>query len=238
MDATNRKHESRTRVLVRVVFCIFALGLSAGLGCVRSESTGNNGNSNSANDNSVDGDTNNDNDGTDNDNGGTDNDGGSTTAPRVHREAGTPCPTQRGPGDFFASFQEDCASDSECSAGANGRCMAPLGGAAVNQCTYDTCYSDADCDNAACDCRSAPGSSDPNRCLTGNCRVDSDCGPRGYCSPSVAFDRVNSPYAGYYCRTTEDTCLNDEDCAPETARCAFDPASGHWACSNSQFLPP
>ena len=46
-------------------------------------------------------------------------------------------------------FGEDCTADAQCTDGDNGRCMAPLGGAAVNQCSYDQCFSDADCDSAA-----------------------------------------------------------------------------------------
>lgn len=231
MEATVGKHKDWTIVILRVAFCLFLVELSASLGCSQAGLSGGNGNSNSANDNSTDGDN-------DNDNGNTNDNGGPTGAPRVHRATATACPVQRGPGNFLSNVSESCGSDADCSDGVNGRCMAPLGGAADNVCTYDACSTDADCTNAVCDCRPDAISSAPNRCLIGNCKVDSDCGQGGYCSPSVAFDRVNYPYAGYYCRTAEDRCLNDEDCEPNTARCAYNPSYGYWACSNSQFLPP
>ena len=164
-----------------------------------------------------------------------------TMGPRVHRAVATPCPVERGSGNFRSDLSEECGADAECMDGANGRCMASSGGAAINHCTYDECYDDSDCTNAVCDCRPDATSNAPNLCLGGNCMIDFDCGPAGYCSPSVAFDRVNYPYAGYWCRTAEDTCLNDEDCmsnTSNTAKCAYDATAGHWACSDVLFLPP
>jgi hypothetical protein len=72
--------------------------------------------------------------------------------------------------------------------GVNGRCgvSGPIGGL---DCTYDQCFQDTDCDaGGACLCRPPNFGGPPpvpNECVpAGNCRVDSDCGPGGYCSPS------------------------------------------------------
>jgi hypothetical protein len=53
-----------------------------------------------------------------------------------------------------------------------------------------------------------------NQCKKGNCRIDSDCGPGGYCSP--ATDACGA-VLGYYCHTAADECVNDDDCAGRDA---------------------
>ena len=170
---------------------------------------------------------------------GTGSDGGTGGAPLVHRATGATCPADRGPGDFSSGAGGDCDADTDCTTGTQGRCLVSRGGAVLNSCSYDECHVDADCAaGSACDCRADASSNAPNRCLGGDCVLDSDCGAGGYCSPSVAFDQVNYPVVGTYCHTAADTCVNDEDCTPASARCAFDPSTAHWACSDEQFLPP
>ena len=76
--------------------------------------------------------------------------------------------------------------DSDCTDGPNGRCgqwIPPP----VLACSYDACSKDSDCDGGVpCECRPSSASGAANVCQGGgNCRVDSDCGPCGYCSPSV-----------------------------------------------------
>jgi len=111
-----------------------------------------------------------------------------------HRPAGSACPQQRAaispeastctPPD--SSSCGACTKDSDCTQGTNGRCGYD-GPAAYLVCSYDGCFNDSDCDGGApCQCRLSSTSLAANVCLTGsNCRVDSDCGPGGYCSPSV-----------------------------------------------------
>ena len=138
----------------------------------------------------------------------TDGDAGKEAGPRCEADAGrvplnhhpapTSCPLQRPPwtptanctsdaGGGFCSL-DGCFQDSDCTMGANGRCGS-FGGPALLDCSYDECFQDSDCDaGQPCLCRpsnfSGPPSL-PNVCATmGNCRVDSDCGPGGYCSPS------------------------------------------------------
>ena len=56
----------------------------------------------------------------------------------------------------------------------------------------------------------APTAHDANVCVHGNCRLDQDCGPGGYCSPSAVtldpFCTTGVPQGsvGYFCHTPED----------------------------------
>jgi hypothetical protein len=161
-----------------------------------------------------------------------------TRTPLLHRSVGATCPTGRGHGSgpFVDSCSATtcpayhCVQDLNCTAGTNGRCLTGNpGGLAL--CSYDECFSDADCPaNIPCECRDSASSSAPNSCLAGSdCRVDSDCGPGNFCSPSPAW--VNAPY---HCHTSSDTCMDDSDCMPLKS-CAFDGQNGYWSCV---VLPP
>jgi hypothetical protein len=90
-----------------------------------------------------------------------------------------------------------------------------------------------------CSCAGATkgyaGASPGNVCVPSDCRVDADCGPGGYCSPTVssscgAFYGVQ----GYYCHRPGDACVNDSDCAAGTTGpapyCAYDTSVGRWVC--------
>lgn len=114
--------------------------------------------------------------------------------PLVHRSSGSACPQQRAnanstPACGVAGVRvcesfDQCAQDSDCTAGLNGRCSEDLGLAVLN-CSYDECFADSDCDAGPCVCRPSTSSSAPNLCYTaGNCTIDSDCGSGGWCSPS------------------------------------------------------
>jgi hypothetical protein len=122
--------------------------------------------------------------------------GSASLLPINHRPEEVACPRERGPG--HASVVRDCTQDSECTDGMNGRCISPnvLGPLGGSFCSYDTCFADADCPvNEPCECRESPTSSTPNFCVTGsNCRIDSDCGPGGFCSPSLFY--VDSTVSG------------------------------------------
>jgi hypothetical protein len=159
-----------------------------------------------------------------------------TRTPLLHRSAGATCPTGRGPGlsicDCTVSdgrclcVAGECGQDSNCTAGISGRCL--WGGPPLTTaCSYDTCFSDADCPaNTPCDCRASTASSEANSCLTGSdCRVDSDCGPGNFCSPSQYGQWCGFTY---HCHTASDTCLDDSDCVG--VGCNFNTQTGHWAC--------
>ena len=82
--------------------------------------------------------------------------------------------------------------------------------------------------------------------------MDSDCGPGGYCSPSMETCYSTNPeavvegrnYGGpnpYYCHTASDLCINDSDCAPLDAGtvtnpmtstpCAYNVQNSRWECT-------
>jgi hypothetical protein len=68
--------------------------------------------------------------------------------------------------------------------------------------------------------------------------VDADCGENGYCSPT-ANTGCSGGLAGYYCHTSADECLDDEDCADAGAYsvCAYDNTNQHWACQGVMLCP-
>jgi hypothetical protein len=168
--------------------------------------------------------------------------------PVNHRPSGAACPTSRGGGDGadpacnYGDAGPGCTTDSDCTAGENGRCLAysfPPGACATPGCSYDDCESDSDCPSGqACDCRVNGGDTAPNVCAAGgNCKTDSDCGPGGYCSPG-AFDGFACTDPVFFCHSSADTCIDDTDCCPPTAGCLFDGDAGHFACSYACVPPP
>ncbi len=168
-------------------------------------------------------------------------DGGKTIthAPAIHRATAAACSHDRGPGDFDTqNMNAMCASDAECTSGDNGRCLATKVAARTNYCSYDACFTDADCGNSkVCTCREF--ASDANRCDPGNCKVDADCGAGGYCSPSADPDKTNFGSTGWWCHTKLDECVDDTDCVAQSgAKCVYDPAVSHFTCSSKMFLPP
>lgn len=144
-----------------------------------------------------------------------------TGVPTSHRAQASACSAARAPGDSFSPRAGDeCTSDSQCTAGSNGRCLFYSGN---GHCSYDTCTSDADCaEGSACECR-PDGSNVPNFCIPSNCRVDADCGETGYCSRSgvpgalpawrgegTGFTSIFKE--GYFCHTESDCCSSAADC--------------------------
>jgi hypothetical protein len=176
--------------------------------------------------------------------------------PPEHRASGVACSDEReaGLGGVGECLDGDapplpgnpCAANSDCNAGLDGVCfclpalIAPPSGSGQGSlytetsCSYDECLTDSDCGtHIPCDCRYPTIAGSPNVCLTAsNCAVDSDCGPPGFCSPSNLPGQ--SPEVGYFCRTPNDTCVDDADCpvGPEAmgAECRFDMASAIWTC--------
>jgi hypothetical protein len=165
-------------------------------------------------------------------------------APRVpanHRPVDILCPKQRGPGDTGGLSPGDCDADTDCTSGANGRCLASCGppGCFASNCSYDGCFTDSDCGGTVpCACRPSVTSNLPNYCLVGStCAIDSDCGPGGYCSASGRGEWCT---AKYHCHTALDVCLDDSDCADGggSGRCNFQPTLGYWACGPVCGPPP
>ena len=162
---------------------------------------------------------------------------GLTHAPAIHRATAAACSHDRGPGDFDTMIMSaQCSSDAECTMGTNGRCLTTKVAARNNYCSYDTCFTDAECGGMVCTCREFPN--DANRCEPGNCKVDADCGVGGYCSPSADPDKTNFGTTGWWCHTASDTCADETDCTGNGEKCVYDPTLSHWTCSSKAFLPP
>jgi hypothetical protein len=160
--------------------------------------------------------------------------------PASHRPAGSACPPARGPGALSSACSYDagaplaCHKDADCTAGKNGRCLPTPGVACAPACSYDTCFSDADCPGTPCDCRASASDSAANVCLPGGCAVDSDCGPGGYCSPSGLTSGCG---LGYFCHTPSDACVDSADC-PSTEGCSYDTHALAWSCATTCTRPP
>jgi hypothetical protein len=133
-----------------------------------------------------------------------------------------------------------CATDADCSAGMDGRCLPSRFYSC--QCSYSDCNADSDCPTGQdCACsvtlRFTNGNG-PNQCVPANCASDADCAS-GFCSPSYS---TSSPcqyfVAGYYCHTAQDECGINSDCVVDGigyAACVFQPEIGHWACVLGQI---
>ncbi|HEX4447981.1 MAG TPA: hypothetical protein VH044_14635, partial [Polyangiaceae bacterium] len=130
--------------------------------------------------------------------------------------------------------------------GVNGRCYPFEGLVGIGGCSYDECFVDWTCGSqATCLCRASSTDNLANVCVpAGNCVVDSDCGPRGYCSPSLTSCEAEP---AYYCHTASDTCVNDSDCpsvdagessCPLAASCVYSAQARHWACNPLFCCPP
>ncbi len=160
---------------------------------------------------------------------------GRSTVPTDHRPQEVACPLERGPG--HVDVVGDCTRDSDCTDGTNGRCISPnvLGPSGGSRCSYDGCFSDSDCPaNQPCRCRPSAADNARNYCPAGsNCRIDSDCGPGGFCSPSLLG--LGSPVGGgsfgYFCHTPQDLCLNDSDC--DASGCLIEQGCASMACGYS-----
>ena len=155
--------------------------------------------------------------------------------PKVHRPRAVTCtdlPLRR-------STFTTCTVASDCP-GHDARCE---GG----YCTELRCRSDADCSKyEVCTCgshRSGP-STIRDSCLPANCHTDRDCGPGGFCSPSLDL-RCGSyiGVTGWYCHGPKDACIDDEDCPdprhPDSGyhgHCAYSPIAGHYVCSVSSCV--
>jgi hypothetical protein len=161
--------------------------------------------------------------------------------PAVHRSTATPCdsirPTTEPTNipDGGAGGWIECRSNAECTQGVNGRCNG--NGHDGWHCTYDQCTDDSQCKGGGvCQCEGG-FRADNNVCLTSSCRVDADCGPGRYCSPSLGDCGSYGGVAGYFCHEPADECVDDSDCASSGSikgTCRYNQTVGHWKCSTSE----
>ena len=163
--------------------------------------------------------------------------------PEEHREVAATCSSAPGRGYAKVGVPGECSKDSDCKRGMNGRCvligdMNPARNR--NACEYDDCFTDSDChahETCTCGFRSEM-IAERHRCLPSNCRVDGDCGPNGFCSPSKR-KMGSSTVEGWYCHTEDDECMNDADCPG--ARKMFEPYCGYskkkerWMCDSQRY---
>jgi hypothetical protein len=153
--------------------------------------------------------------------------------PQNHRPDDSQCTQPAPPGDCNGGMGgpggSSCSKDTDCTMGPNPRCETdgPLPGC---MCTFDACVTDTDCMmGEVCACHGSAYSTGGNQCIPSNCRVDSDCGPSGYCSPTTGQNNCGA-VTGYYCHTSSDACLNDGDCGAGQV-CQWSAASNHWQCA-------
>lgn len=150
-------------------------------------------------------------------------------SPGPSRPVAWECSPCRQPGPDGVTGGE-CTSDTDCSAGDNGRCQwARIGG----MCSYDECFSDAGCaptELCACD----GGFGGGNACIEAGCHTDADCGSFD-CSPTLGDCGHYFPPVGYFCHGPGDECYSDADCA-EPGYCARNPLTGGWACSTAECV--
>jgi hypothetical protein len=115
----------------------------------------------------------------------------------------------------------------------NGRCVQNNGGPTTCLCVWDICADDSACPaGQTCACHGSPYEfGEGNHCVPSNCRVDADCGPGGWCSPTFSAS-LCGVVGGYYCHTSRDTCVNDSDCVDGGVgfACGFDTTVGYWSC--------
>ena len=150
----------------------------------------------------------------------------------VHRPEATPCGIK--PKDWVAWPQQPsgqaCVSTRDCT-GVGGHCMLADPNANAPSCTYDQCYSDADCRGLICSCeRSRPDAA--NRCAFGECRTDEDCAITHLCSPAYGCSGDILSGVSYHCRTLEDECQTDAECGDVSRFCGYDANFDKRHCMN------
>ena len=154
--------------------------------------------------------------------------------PSEHRPMPPTCPSNP-PVPLASGGVPACATGSDCTSQGYGSCTA-------GQCVSDFCLADGDCQKGyvcACGGRtvtvSPPGAATDaasqdypvNTCVPATCRMDSDCGPQGYCSPSYTCGTVQ----GYYCHGPADTCADAaKDCCG-SQECFWSAPEGAFVCA-------
>jgi hypothetical protein len=160
----------------------------------------------------------------------------------------SPPPEARTPPPDVVQGADTCATDADCTAGANGHCIYdydfPLNDTNPQgehlKCQYDECSADSECGpNRICMCIVGQ-----MQCMSGNCRTNADC-PKGsicdhvrpFCNGGAGGPGLADGTIGLFCHAPTDECSEDADCKstePSPLRagaCTFDDASLHWKCA-------
>lgn len=164
-----------------------------------------------------------------------------TTPPTAaHREPdveAVACPRERGSEPLAPDATPTaCHTDADCTEGQNGRCVRLSNhgshGPALeaSACSYDECFTDADCPGApraTCWCRRASGEvvGLGHYCTGGECATDADCGEGHYCRRGAN---------GRFCHSPADECMEDQPCPAPEQRCLRE-GDGLYRCS---AMPP
>jgi hypothetical protein len=126
-------------------------------------------------------------------------------------------------------------TSADCTSQGYGSCTA-------GNCVSDFCLADGDCQKGyVCACGGLTRTVSPqsgaidaaseaysiNTCVPATCRMDSDCGPQGYCSPSYTCGTVQ----GYYCHGPADTCADPATDCCGSQYCWWSPTAGAFSCA-------
>ena len=150
------------------------------------------------------------------------------------------CTDKPPPGTVHADGAGLCKSDADCKDGIEGRCNFMSNGrmAPTNQCTFDLCSADKDC-NAGTLCICNGGLTGRNECVLANCHDATDCGGSqcGLSPAGAGSDTYSYAPAGRYCKTTDDKCTDDKPCKQGDV-CAFSTSHSRWECMKITYPPP
>lgn len=154
-------------------------------------------------------------------------------AHRVPDVAAAACPHERASQPLAAdATPTECHTDADCTAGQNGRCLRLSNHGShgpsleASRCSYDACFSDADCPDApraTCWCGRASGAvvGEGHSCTGGECAADADCGEGRYCRRGAN---------GRFCHAPADECMEDQPCPAPEQSCQRAP-DGIYRCS-------
>lgn len=152
----------------------------------------------------------------------------------AHRATVTSCdPTIDMPACAGTEGHLSCKTDADCTAHPHGKCTTGYGQVgSYCGCTY-SCANDSDCETGeACVCKGVGRVGQGHSvCAKAVCSTDKDCESK-QCGLSI-YHNGCSAVTSLVCRTKNDTCKSDNDCASRGGQCAVArPApDGKWQCA-------
>jgi hypothetical protein len=152
----------------------------------------------------------------------------------AHRATVTTCdPTIDMPACVGTEGHLSCKTDADCTAHPHGKCTTGYGQVgSYCGCTY-SCASDSDCEkNEACVCKGVGRVGQGHSvCAKAVCSTDKDCESK-QCGLSI-YHNGCSGVASLVCRTKNDMCKSDGDCASRGGQCAVarPEPDAKWQCA-------